>query len=155
MKIRSGFVSNSSSSSFIIAFDTNKFSPCPHCGRRDLSIVDMVKHSRNGDNQVAWDDAQERIRRLREEISEIQEEIILLQKRRGEKFNEFWTVDDKINYLEGSISESEAEIAIIEDAVNKGLSVACIEVSYHDEHILDEIDNLQRMGKLEVLNRND
>ena len=37
MRIRYGFVSNSSSSSFVIAFREDS-EPCPHCGRRDPSI---------------------------------------------------------------------------------------------------------------------
>ncbi len=36
MKIRKGFVSNSSSSSFILAI--SKGSVCEHCGRKDISI---------------------------------------------------------------------------------------------------------------------
>ena len=34
MKIRNGFVSNSSSTSFVIAISPNAAEPCPHCGRK-------------------------------------------------------------------------------------------------------------------------
>lgn len=51
MKTRNGFVSNSSSSSFLIAvLKDNK--PCPHCGRKDLDFLDMVEHSYNSNNHV-------------------------------------------------------------------------------------------------------
>jgi len=45
MKIRNGFVSNSSSSSFIIGFDNSKNIPCPHCGRKDPDLIDRIRAS--------------------------------------------------------------------------------------------------------------
>jgi len=41
MKIRENLVSNSSSTSFIIAFKDSK--PCPHCGRKDPNIVKLIE----------------------------------------------------------------------------------------------------------------
>lgn len=41
MKIRENLVSNSSSTSFIIAF--KKSVPCPHCGRKDPDIVKLLE----------------------------------------------------------------------------------------------------------------
>lgn len=41
MKIRSGFVSNSSSSSYIIAINSNG-EPCNKCGRKDLDIIELI-----------------------------------------------------------------------------------------------------------------
>jgi len=42
MKTRNGFVSNSSSSSFIIAIKSGDV--CPHCGRKDPDILDFMKN---------------------------------------------------------------------------------------------------------------
>ena len=39
MKIRNGFVSNSSSSSFVVAYKSGD--PCPHCGRKDIDMVEF------------------------------------------------------------------------------------------------------------------
>jgi len=40
MKTRNGFVSNSSSSSFIIA--VKELNPCKHCGRSDPNIIGII-----------------------------------------------------------------------------------------------------------------
>jgi len=44
VKTRNGFVSNSSSSSFIIAIKSGDV--CPHCGRKDPDILDLMKNGR-------------------------------------------------------------------------------------------------------------
>lgn len=52
MKIRNSFVSNSSSSSFIIAYKPEAFEdldPCPHCGFTAPNFLDEVNDSRDGD----------------------------------------------------------------------------------------------------------
>jgi len=49
MKTRNGFVSNSSSSSFIIAIKNNNIA-CPCCGRKDPDLVDLIRG--NEDSQV-------------------------------------------------------------------------------------------------------
>ena len=54
MKIRYGFVSNSSSSSFII--EIKQSIPCDKCGRSDMNIIDMIEKS-----QEYMDDSETRI----------------------------------------------------------------------------------------------
>jgi len=51
MKNRLGFVSNSSSSSFIVAIN-RKNDPCPHCGRSGNNIVDLIKNSQYCDTSI-------------------------------------------------------------------------------------------------------
>ena len=54
MKTRSGFVSNSSSSSFIIAYKEN-IKPCPTCGHVDSDVATLktiIKHS----DESCWED---------------------------------------------------------------------------------------------------
>ena len=53
MKIRNGFVSNSSSSSFILAIDESENVRCPHCGRRDPDFFDLMeKFDNDGETQI-------------------------------------------------------------------------------------------------------
>jgi hypothetical protein len=68
MKIRNGFISNSSSSSFVIAYKEDK-TPCPHCKRVD-SEIDSLKTVANNDEEGGWTDMgkEEILERLSEDI---------------------------------------------------------------------------------------
>ena len=46
MKIRNGFVSNSSSSSFVIAYTQSE--PCSHCGRSDFDFMEVFRNIEDG-----------------------------------------------------------------------------------------------------------
>jgi hypothetical protein len=50
MKIRNGFVSNSSSSSFIIRIK-GAGSKCVHCGRGDVPFLELLGSSKGGDSE--------------------------------------------------------------------------------------------------------
>ena len=140
MKIRSGFVSNSSSSSFIIAFDASKFCPCPHCGRKDISILDLIESKyHNSDTEVIWSDATERIKQIQNKIKKLQDQAI------------HKTVVKKDSWFSDCVADYEQEIKLIKDASDKGLTVAEISISYHDEYLNSEFNNLSENGKLEIL----
>jgi hypothetical protein len=55
MKIRTGFVSNSSSSSFVVA--VSKCNVCSHCGRGDEDVLDLIEQSvkANDDGETSID----------------------------------------------------------------------------------------------------
>ena len=70
MKIRQGFISNSSSSSFIIAYKPADKTPCPTCGRHDIEdFVELVRKSEgDGDSSVNAEDLKEVLERLEESL---------------------------------------------------------------------------------------
>ena len=47
MKIRNGFVSNSSSSSFVVAIKKNDGEVCPHCGRGTPNLLKIIEEKSN------------------------------------------------------------------------------------------------------------
>lgn len=67
MKIREGFISNSSSSSFIIAYNKEQ-NKCPHCGRCDVDILKMIKEctDNDGDTEVRVEGKEEVIQYIQE-----------------------------------------------------------------------------------------
>ena len=108
MKIRQGFVSNSSSSSFIIAYKPADKTPCPTCGRHDIEdFVELVRKSEgDGDSSVNAEDLEEVLERLEESLE--------------------WTSDER----KGEIRKVEKEVKKL---VKEGWKVADISISYHNE----------------------
>jgi len=51
MKIRNGFVSNSSSTSYIVAIQ-KVLSDCPHCKRTDINIIEYLQNTNDSDNSA-------------------------------------------------------------------------------------------------------
>ena len=153
MKIRSGFVSNSSSSSFVIAFDESKFGPCPHCGRKDRSIIDLIERSNdgNGDTKVVWQDSEDKIRDLKSQIDSDTLEIKKIEHLDPKTKLACCTVEQNMSWMKSSIIECETEISKIENALKKGLTVAEISISYHDDFLNAELHALSENGKLEIL----
>ena len=55
MKIRNGFVSNSSSSSFHIRYDKRRFGVCEKCGQCEITPLDIADiEERNYDTEIEW-----------------------------------------------------------------------------------------------------
>ena len=118
MKIRQGFVSNSSSSSFIIAYKKADKTPCPTCGRCDLeNFVDIIERSsvNNDDNSVNETGLDDVTYSLEEQLR--------------------WR-EDPTSIVEIKLVKKE-----IKRLVKEGWEVANISISYHDEILNNLLHN--------------
>ena len=111
MKIRLGFVSNSSSSSFIIAYKEDK-APCPTCGRHDPSIEALraaVANTNYDDNSWRYDGFEEAMAYLK---------VYDYPKENMDKYT-----------------------SQMEELKEQGFEFAVLDVSYHDQALHDMLDN--------------
>jgi len=73
MKIRNGFVSNSSSSSFIVHI--KKEPKCPHCGRGDIDLTEVISQSEDyGPTYMETMTKEATIKRIKEWVDDYDEE---------------------------------------------------------------------------------
>ncbi len=79
MKTRNGFVSNSSSSSFVIVYHENSES-CPTCGRKPFQIQEMVQREENydysGDTALLGVGYHEVLKKIQEDYDYRQDDLV-------------------------------------------------------------------------------
>lgn len=124
MKTRNGFVSNSSSSSFIIALKKVNI-PCPHCGRKDPDFLDIIEQSESN------------------RTSKSHVENLITQD----------TIDCLVNEQDWIDAEHYKELkkSIAKYRDNNEWIIANVTISHHDNHIRETLYDMVDNGNAEVL----
>lgn len=152
MKTRLGFVSNSSSSSFIVAY--KKAACCPTCGLTPPDIVDLVEKSKPwsfDDNRVMWTDPKEKLQELEQEIESYNKDIESLKKRDPkEKISNYCTVEQNLKSCEEQVIRFSRLRQLIRDHHLNGDKVACVSISHHDS-LNDTVRELEKTGQFFIL----
>jgi hypothetical protein len=159
MKIRNGFVSNSSSSSFIVALNPKE--KCPHCGRSSQNILDILE-STNGynDTQLRWTDPTEYIEDLQQEIYSNKLDLEKLVNKSDNEdvvynYNTGNTYTYKVKQLRkwanDVISRNSELICGIKETVKSGKQVISFDIDYHDPLLNNIVREQINNGELEVL----
>jgi len=165
MKTRTGFVSNSSTSSYIIACKPSDI--CPHCGRSDPDFIGLLTElaqmndQYSDDTQVIHPDADEVLENIQREIKGYEEDKMESFREHGKDLDKPYfpwprcscqtTGREDIGRCDKYISELREKQAKIEQYRNDGWKIADVDISYHDERIREMFEQAKKNGSLVIL----
>lgn len=160
MKIRAGFVSNSSSTSFTIAFKEEDFSKCPHCGRSDQSPVDLVNHG--GASSLIWlatpEESDDLLKKWGKQIVECTGEINVAQyevdhmqpPQRDDRRSSYQSPKYKLANRQEQLRNLEERTQLVQTAIGNGCTIVKIEVSDHN-HTVETLLAMKEAGKIQII----
>lgn len=126
MKTRQGFVSNSSSSSFIVGLKVDS-TECPHCHRKDANFFDRLEAL----GERTWDESRMKARGVDDVLAQLKE---------------YYTTPDP--------EDMETYNRLAKEAVelsHRGFEIGSVEISYHDDDLNDEFRALRETGKVKII----
>jgi hypothetical protein len=136
VKIRHGFVSNSSSSSFIIIAKTSKVCEC--CGRSDPNFIDLLPDYRGNCDSTHVD-----VRGLRNVLAEERGNYYL-------SVGTYWT-EEKVRQEAENYKKFEEKLT--NACKEHGDDIALIRISYHDTGFNALLESCEKSGSIVVVER--
>ncbi len=154
MKIRNGFVSNSSSTSFIVAL--NNSVPCPHCGRCDKSIIDMIETAQmhSSETEMRWSDPRDFLIDTEKEIESYDKELREYRTMDPNSMGGYqnrYKISTLMQWTQDSIAKLTKLMGAIQDAQSEGKQVIKFDADYHDDLLNDIIREQIESGTIEVI----
>lgn len=156
MKVRNGFVSNSSSSSYIIKIHNQE--PCPHCGRSTPNIVDHIKNANNYscETHMVYSSRENVLGDIDAEIHRIQKDIKEYSALRpNEVPPRFRAWSDYNPTAKQCLEQAHRELEYCRDRRDKIEAVEGelygIAISYHDEYTKSIFDAGVEDGSIEIV----
>jgi hypothetical protein len=156
MKIRTGFVSNSSSSSYLIKIN-GVSEPCPTCGRKNINIIDYIRNFDNGETGIKYEnktsileDIELNIKHSKERIQEMSlldpNEVPQEYKNWGYTRTAQQIIEDQQQYAKELQTRYDKISAISGEVYD-------IYISYHDKGIQEIFDQAVRNKDIEIIER--
>ena len=127
MKLRTGFVSNSSSASFVVAVKQGE--KCPHCGRSDVDFLDLVEQI---GAKADYEDTELKTRGAQQVWNKWESDIF-----------PFCGDEEKKRF--------ESVFGLMVEAEHKGYKVGEVEISYRDQTTENLMNDLAGRKSLVVI----
>ena len=160
MKIRSGFVSNSSSSSFVIIIHEDNVRTCPTCKRSDNYDLEIVQRSdvenRNGESGIQPLVMSDAYKYLWESYEDTKEALERLPLRREDEVphwfesSETSRVSAYKEHLLEMLRETKENISVYEEAI-KSKDSYHLKISNHDNVLKTAFENLVTAKVIEIV----
>jgi hypothetical protein len=164
MKFRNGFVSNSSSSSFILGWRGDSFDACDVCGRSDPNIVDMCRNEDcgySGDStEVDWEGFDGWVNEWQDKKDCVLTTIKRIEGRNPDDLAYTWnskiTVRQALESAQEELKKIDATIARIKmySVTEPNLRIACVSISYHSP-LNDILDTMLTRGTVQEIDIDD
>jgi len=125
MKNRNGFVSNSSSSSFVIAIKKDG-ETCPRCGRSDPDILDAINQREKYSDETCVD---------------------------GMGIDAVLEYADELDECDCPLAAKQIREEVAKHEHDDKWEFAIISISYHDSPIETMLQNAEKAGTIKILSR--